>query len=604
MAEVNLLPSQKDLVSDICRTIIEAPSFIILNGEAGGGKTTIADALYASGVDSQNTFQRSIYKSTEASVAADVRKYLITELFGSEIFDPNDSLSDTAQMFEISHVKQLIIIDDIDFFDKGFLNELYQFYENYGNTYNMSVVITTGHLLTGLLDPINGVAPKFKEFTIRQISEGEKSILLTNVIKRITNRGQIDQTLVNDLLKNTGYQIVQIVKYAENYVMENFNENSTNKSVNEEENKFSSTVLDNDDVPHVIKHSIKKPTGPNKLLVIGVALVLTVALVGVIVMLLKKQPEAKNPEEVVVSSQTSNDTVVQTARLNDQDPSDSDYAEKQMVDNMMKGIDDGSQITTVDGDDNLGSDLPPLENTQLVEIPNNGTTIVDNPDVKTSKDEIVIEQKVEEKVVENKNQVDTVVSDVKPIVENKKEEVKTIVEEKKPVEKVVVVEKKPVEKVVVDEKKPVEKHTVVEKKTTEKPAIEEKKPVTVEKKEVAENKQVKPSNKPTVEVGVVYPYEGKKGSNNKLTTNNGNVAAKSSGNFVVQVACNSNIGALQSMKNKLGSNAFIYERKNNALKYVLVVGYYTTQQEAKAAASKIGNGAWVKSVAAMRNEKK
>ncbi len=575
-------------MKEICRTVISAPSFIIVNGEAGGGKTTIAEALFNSGVDSQQTYHRSLFKSSPNSSVTDVRKYLIAQLYGSDIFDPDDMLSDTAQMFEVTRPKQLVIIDNIDYFDKGFLNELYQFYENYCQPYTMSVVITTGHLLTDLIDYNGGNPPRYKEFTIRQLSEGEQTLLLTNCVKRFSSGVQLDQNVATNLLKETEHQPAQIVKFAENYVMDNLNRTpgSDNANSNDEPQKFSSTVIENDDVPQVIKHSIKKPTGPNKFLVVGIAVVLTVALVGVIVMLLKKQDDTTHSEEVVVASQSTNtnspETVVQTPTLNDQDQIG---AEQQMVDNMMKGIDDGSLVTTVDIDD-----LPPLENTQPVDIASN----VDNVDVVNQPEEI---KSAEHNEVPVNNEV---------VVD------KTVVEPVKPVEpaqpsseKVVVVDNTAKEA-------PAVKPSQEKKEPAEKPASSKKEnnKVAQDQNQKKNEVTVKPAqekvvnNKPTVEVGVVYPFDGSKKPAAKSANVSTNIEAKSSGNYLVQVACNSNINSLQAMKNKLGSNAFIYERKNNSLKYVLVVGYFSTQQEARAVATKIGHGAWVKSAAAMRNEKK
>lgn len=575
---------------EICRAVIESPSFIIINGEAGGGKTVIAEALEKSGVDSQKTFNRCLFRSTEKSTAGEVRKYIISQLFGSVIFDPDDHLSDTAQMFEITKSRQVVIIDNIDYFDKGFLNELYRFYENYGQTYTLSVVITTGHLLTGLIEPVERKAPRYHEFTIRRLSEGECYLLFSGWVKQLSRGRQDIKILAPELLNNIGHQPAQIVKFAEKYVMDNFNQNQGNESAkpNKEEARFSSTVIDNDDVPRVIKHSIKKPSGPNKVLVIGIALVLTVALVGVIVMLLKKQGDTAKPEEVVVASQASSDTetVIQSPKLNDQNQAGGDMSEQEMVDSMMKGIDDG----------NPSDVLPPLENTQPVDI-----------EVSFNDPEISGPEKKDPANASNvaPEQTGQVAGNTEPSQEEQKTDVKPVKEEKKADAKPVQEEKKADVKPAQEEKKMEVKPVQEEKKAEVKPTQEEKKAdiKPVQKKTVQEKTAVKPSqekknNKATVEVGVVYPFAGDEKSSAKDST------VKTSGNYVVQVACNSSMASLQTLKNKLGSNAFIYERKNNSLKYVLVVGYYSTQQEARAAASKIGNGAWVKSAAAMHKEMK
>lgn len=575
---------------EICRGVIESPSFIIINGEAGGGKTVIAEALEKSGVDSQQTFNRCLFRSTEKSTAGEVRKYIISQLFGSVIFDPDDHLSDTAQMFEITKSRQVVIIDNIDYFDKGFLNELYRFYENYGQTYTLSVVITTGHLLTGLIEPVERKAPRYHEFTIRRLSEGECYLLFSGWVKHLSRGRQDIKIPAPELLNNIGHQPAQIVKFAEKYVMDNFNQNQDNESAkpNKEGARFSSSVIDNDDVPRVIKHSIKKPSGPNKVLVIGIALVLTVALVGVIVMLLKKQGDTAKPEEVVVASQASSDTetVVQSPKLNDQNQAGGDMSEQEMVDSMMKGIDDGNPPDV----------LPPLENTQPVDI-----------EVSFNDPEISGPEKKEPANASNAapEQTGQVAGNTEPSQEEQKTDVKPVKEEKKADAKPVQEEKKADAKPAQEEKKVEVKPVQEEKKAEVKPTQEEKKAdiKPVQKKTVQEKTAVKPSqekknNKATVEVGVVYPFAGDEKSSAKDST------VKTSGNYVVQVACNSSMASLQTLKNKLGSNAFIYERKNNSLKYVLVVGYYSTQQEARAAASKIGNGAWVKSAAAMHKEMK
>ena len=112
----------------------------------------------------------------------------------------------------------------------------------------------------------------------------------------------------------------------------------------------------------------------------------------------------------------------------------------------------------------------------------------------------------------------------------------------------------------------------------------------------------KPQNNSSLKAGEVKSF-AELSKNSAKAAPVKSAAAPSAKNFVVQVACSANKGDLQAKVGKYGSNAFVYERKNNALKYVLVVGYYSNQKEASAAAKKLGNGAFAKSMAAVEKER-
>ena len=164
-------------------------------------------------------------------------------------------------------------------------------------------------------------------------------------------------------------------------------------------------------------------------------------------------------------------------------------------------------------------------------------------------------------------------------------------------------------KVDADKKELKEKDKLTNKPDAKTVAKTESKPVAKPetKKETAKTEQkvakndTKVQSNTSLKVGEVKSFAEL--SNNKPAANDKPNAAPSAKNFVVQVACSANKADLQAKRSKYGDGAFIYERNNNALKYVLVVGYFATQKDAANAAKKIGNGAFTKSMAAVNKER-
>ncbi len=629
MSEMKLLPSQSELVTQIAQVIMAKPSFVVLNGEEGSGKTFMAHYLAANGIY-KHDFRTAIFRGSSEAKTSDVRRCIIKNLFNADIFDSNDDLSETARLFEIDQKNFLIIIDAIDYFDQNFLNELYRFYINYGVVLNLSVIITTSHILVDLINTTGGEKPKVFEVTISHLSPGEKISLLKALISRKVVADRLRDISFEELAEDCGSQPNEIVEFAENFVMNklngDLNSNPVDKNLSEPNQSGAIRIMN---------QSIKDPKGPNKILVIAVAVILTIALLGVIAMLLKKQPSVNEQEEVLVTTNTSVKQSGSSTISGDQ------LVEKQMVDGMIKGDDQNKPDlvgTNDDGDDvfggNMPSDLDPphpnttkdsdtTENSGVADNQDQssdskvddaakddkGVAVADNtsqdgqtPTADSKKDEIIIpvDPKAQNAAVDTKDQgTSASKSDDKTAVAGKNDKSDTSVKTdntaksdsaKTNTAKTDSAKTDKTDKTSKPEKADQQTAKKDEKTNTAKTDKKTEKPVTGTAKQDNKTTNVKP--------GVVYPLDEVAGKNGST------VKPQSTGNFVVQVACADNINALQNQKKKLGESAFIYERKNNALKYVLVVGYYGNRADAQKVAKKIGNGAWVKSVSAVRGEKK
>lgn len=591
MSDIKLLPSQSELVNQIVSVVNAKPSFVVLNGEEGSGKTFLSHYLAANGFSEGVHYKVVIFRSLPDSQVSDIRSCIIKGVFNTDLFDKNDDLSETARMFETDQQNFLIVIDAIDYYDQNFLNELYRFYVNYGFVLNLSVVITTSHLLVDLIR-IKDVKnpPEVYEVTISHLSPGEKITLLKTIISRKVVSENLRDISFEELADDCGSQPNQIVEFAENFVMNNFKATD-----NISRDEVESGITNQDGALHKMNKSIPGPKGPNKIVVIVVAAILTIALLGVITMLLKRQPGNISQEEVLVTTHTE----LPSAVKNGSGQSGEQLVETDMVNNMIKGVDENPSVDP-DGIDDGGDVFAGNISDEALK-PETDTVPSDNPSKTENHDEIAINtdpvKPTDTKVTEQGS--DTVASADLPGKTDNKETVSTKQDDK--------------QSPAVSSKNEQQSGTV----TTAKTEKQEKQQTSQPKTDAAQvkndpkntnvaanqkdrndrNTAKKPEQKqtaPAVKVGEVRPFNEVSGQS-KVST---------SGNYVVQVACSSNISDLQAKKKKLGDSAIIYERKNNALKYVLVVGYYSTQQEAHQAAKKIGGGAWVKTTAAVRNEKK
>ena len=355
-------------------------------------------------------------------------------------------------------------------------------------------------------------------------------------------------------------------------------------------------------------NSISGPKGPNKIVVIVVAVILTIALLGVIALLLKRQPAPEEQEEVLVTTHTD----LAHNGIGLQPTSGEKRLEQEVVDSMIKG-DDGAGLSgqnedetdifagnipdgalkPLDGDGNRTGPKSEEGQKPEVEIDVTGPAVADGGDVAA---------KAEANRAEGADKPDPAAgNDEKPAVaQSQQPDRKT--EDKKTDEKKT------------DGKKADDKKTGEIAGGSDAKPKDEAKPLNQGKKEKTEvaraddakkpgrdkpkDQKADSQKKPALKAGEVVPFETA-----QTDKPSSNLKTSAQGNFVVQVACNSNIGDLQSKKKQLGSKAFIYERKNNALKYVLVVGYFATRSEAAAEARRLGGGAWVKSADAVRKEK-
>ncbi len=593
MSDIKLLPSQSELVEQIVNVVKAKPSFVVLNGEEGSGKTFLSHYLAANGFSEGQHYKVVIFRSLPDSQVSDIRSCIIKGVFNTELFDKNDELSETARMFETDQKDFLIVIDAIDYYDQNFLNELYRFYLNYGFVLNLSVVITTSHLLVDLIRVKDAkTPPEVYELTISHLSPGEKITLLKTIISRKVVSENLRDISFEELADDCGSQPNQIVEFAENFVMNNFR--GTDREGTGEVESF---IPNHDGALHKMNKSIQGPKGPNKVLVIVVAIILTIALLGVITMLLKKQTANGPQEEVLVTTHTN----VASSDQNNQNQSGEKIVETDMVNNMIKGTDDSGSVVT-DGDNNggevfagniLDEALNPVED-PAAKVKVEGTSGSAEIEVNAGADNTSI------KVTDATEQISG--GESSSDSSNLSEKV------------VANTEKNPA----VEEKRKNEHQTEASSagKTADsgndknqvaaKPTVQAKNDKTTvqpknDKADKPSGREASSSKKTehnaaatTAKVGEVRPF-------NEV---NGSPKTSATGKYAVQVACSSNISDLQIKKKKLGDSAIIYERKNNALKYVLIVGYFSSQQEAHQAAKKIGGGAWVKSTDAIRNEKK
>ena len=607
-----LLLSQVEIIKNVIGLIAQNPHFIVINGESGAGKTTICEAL-VNYYRSRSTKCVLAYSGL-VSYVDQIRSGIIKNFFSHANFDHNDPLTVTCQLFDITRTDGLVVIDSIDLIDQNIIEEFYSFFNEYKSSLNLSIVVTTTKLLSSLL--LHEDLVDVQEITIPHLNVKDKKNLLQFYLEKKLADQLANQNYLIDLIEHCGVVPAEIVKFVENNEMSgmNFNEDD----LTPKNSASPKTIVPNsEEAPRANKHTIAKPTAPNKTIVIAVAVVLALILIGIVSLLLKKQ-NVSNPEEVVVTQQVPNkpavDTVVESANINnhDQEELDQDESfEKQMIENMMSGSND----LTLDA---------PIE----IAEPEINESVIKEQATKVANKAEETAQKVEEKVAK--------VEEAPKVVEEKQEqmvinlldepkETATMVQEKvaKTEEKVTKAQEQATAKVAKAQEqatakaaKAQEQATAkvakVQEQATEKVAKAKEVAKTVEQNKaqatkVANDPKAKVENtkaKATLKVGEVKSFAEL--SNNSSTTQATPLpaSAPSAKNFVVQVACSGNKADLQAKSAKYGANAFIYERKNNALKYVLVVGYYATQQDAAAAAKKFGNGAFTKSMSAVNKERK
>ena len=603
-----LLVSQIEIIKNIIGLISHSPCFIVLNGEIGAGKTTICEAVITY---YQKRSKKSILGySGISSNAVQIRSGLIKGFFNSLSFDENDPLIDTCQMFDIARTDGLLVIDSVDCIDDGkFLLELYDFFDQYKQSLNISIVVSTSRLLSGLLYRDN--LADVSEITIPHLNVRDKKNLLKYYLEKKLLSQFDDHDFFIGLIENCGTLPAEIVKFVENNEMSGMNFNEDDLDNNAESPK---TIVPNEETPRAAKYTIEKPAGPNKTIVIAVAVVLALILIGIVSLLLKKQ-NVSNPEEVVVQQKPQQImTLIENAQVNGhEDDEDDSMIENQVIDNMMSGSNDINidapvsaevkhPVTSEDNIQNINKIEKDLK--EQVKIVENKI----DDQAKTMQQEVEkVQEQVNTVIVENKNEPSSKPADEIPIV------VDNSVSNTAPTTPAVS------EPVVPAKSAPEVKKDVATPKNEPKTAANNKDNKT---QQVANNKDSKTQNrKETAKQDVKTAQNNTKPQNNsslkagevksfaELSNNSAkaapvkSAAAPSAKNFVVQVACSANKGDLQAKVGKYGSNAFVYERKNNALKYVLVVGYYSNQKEASAAAKKLGNGAFAKSMAAVEKER-
>lgn len=596
---MQLLNSQQSILHNIVQTVNKGSSFVVVNGEPGVGKSTITEYLTSTLIS--NDFAVSFFQCNPSSKVEDLRSDIIKNLFEVDEFDSNDRLLDICQLYEISNERSVVLIDSLDYFDRNFLDEIQQFFIEYSSSINLSIIITTSHLLTHLL--IDSVQPFVYELTLRQLNQDEKRELIKYYIQRrlsvtITNQ------LVDSIAPNCGNIPAQIVSYLENFNMSDTNINKeNNEKIEKNENLSSpnSIVPDSDEAPVIIRHTVVKPKGPNKFVVISIAVVLAILLIAIVALLLKKQNiETGSQEEVIVYSQETNtgtsvETLIENANINQHENSDED--DNKLIDDLAVTINE--QESDLQLKDETSNNVEPNDIKEN-QVANNIDSVEETVKV------VVEDSKESEKQLENSKKID---EKIEVVVEQNtdalKEDIKNQDNKQIIDKKDTIVQNKQVDNEISKKQNDVKKEEKeVVKNTSNKVDVQKQNEVknndkNTSNKDDKQKQNVKPKEKTeTLKVGEVKSF-----AEINKSTNIGNTSTTSR-NYVVQVACSANKSDLEAKAKNLGSNAFIYERKNNKLNFVLVVGYYANQKEAQSAAKKIGGGAFPKSIATVNNEKK
>ena len=412
-----LLVSQIEIIKNIIGLISHSPCFIVLNGEIGAGKTTICEAVITY---YQKRSKKSILGySGISSNAVQIRSGLIKGFFNSLSFDENDPLIDTCQMFDIARTDGLLVIDSVDCIDDGkFLLELYDFFDQYKQSLNISIVVSTSRLLSGLLYRDN--LADVSEITIPHLNVRDKKNLLKYYLEKKLLSQFDDHDFFIGLIENCGTLPAEIVKFVENNEMSGMNFNEDDLDNNAESPK---TIVPNEETPRAAKYTIEKPAGPNKTIVIAVAVVLALILIGIVSLLLKKQ-NVSNPEEVVVQQKPQQImTLIENAQVNGhEDDEDDSMIENQVIDNMMSGSNDinidapvsaevKNPVTSEDNIQNINKIEKDLK--EQVKIVENKI----DDQAKTMQQEVEkVQEQVNTVIVENKNEPSSKPADEIPVV--------------------------------------------------------------------------------------------------------------------------------------------------------------------------------------------
>lgn len=653
MTDIDLLPSQSDLLRKVQRGIIDGPAFIIVNGEQGAGKTELARVLADGKVDAHGTWNTVLFEAKRQSRAADVRRAVINSLCGAAVFDPNDSLSDTAKIFGCNKKNCAVIVDSIDYFDRNFLNELYEFWSEYGDQINMSVVVTTSHLLRNLIKPKDGSQAKFTEVTFTRLTEGEKRQLITKTALRLYGEQSVPKgSALDAIVKETPAIPSGIVSYMEKHDPSDAEaakpaEAESGKK-NEAESVSSKKESDpaNSSEPEMAKpqvmHRTKAPTGPNKAIVIAAACVLSLALAGVIAMLLMqdKGVQTPNPEEVVAATTIrSGDNSEDAAKIADAgqnrlptQPTDEILIDQGSLDDALNGANPGE-----DGEENIAANLQGDAEAPAVQDQNQKVD-AQNADASAKADEGSSEENIEAKI---KSDAENAASDVIAAVDASSDaaendaksadqssidkasaDAKAEAEMKAKAEAAKTAQKAEDAKAKADAAKSQADAAAAEKEAAKQKAeadakakaeaAKQKAEADAKAKAAAAKQKAEADAKAKADAAQKKADAAKHAQKKEPAPKVGEVkplalaaGTANSGAFVVQIACDSNKSTLEAMiaARKLGPSAYIYER-NHKLKYVLVVGGYSSRSEADAAAKHFGQGAWVKSAATVKKESK
>lgn len=190
------LPSQLQLLDRLQHIAYISSSLILICGEQGAGKTTLAELLFNK---LPNDHQQLFIALSEPLSDAKIRTQIISQLFEQPLFDADDSLYSSIFQLQKKHNKSVpivIVLDNAELLSAQLLTELAQLIRDKDSfiqsEINIVLLIDEKNIVL-TVDTINALsASRYIEFKIEPLDSEESSLLLKHLLNQSQYSPQIE----------------------------------------------------------------------------------------------------------------------------------------------------------------------------------------------------------------------------------------------------------------------------------------------------------------------------------------------------------------------------------------------------------------------------
>ena len=182
------LPSQLQLLDRLQHLAYISSSLILISGELGAGKTTLAELLFNKLPNEQ---QQLFIALSEPLSDAQIRTQIITQLYEQPLFDADDSLFNSISLLQQKHNKNVptvIVLDNAELLSSQLLIELAQLIRDKErfteNEINIALLIDKNRI-ESTVDTISQLPGcSYIEFKVDPLSKDEASRLLKHLFNQ------------------------------------------------------------------------------------------------------------------------------------------------------------------------------------------------------------------------------------------------------------------------------------------------------------------------------------------------------------------------------------------------------------------------------------